>query len=484
MELKIMHSKQHKDKNDKSKTYTAKEKFVVGCKAISGVAVKELAKETNMSRQYIYTQKAAVMRHIDSLEAEPMGRKTIVVTELWRVREILSLALNCHSSIEGIWRHFEDVYGTRISIGYISGVLKKASKNAQEFDESIRLENICQGANDEIFQGDTPVLTGIDPVSTYIYLLAEAGDRTAESWQVFLEDRKDHGLNLKVSISDAGAGLMSGIPRVYPEVEIQPDTFHAMSPIGKEISKLERKAYAQISKEDELIRRSQGQRPQKKTIEQLEQIRSKVQEAVDIYDKLNILFGWLRMLLSFSGYSLEDAVDLMKFVLAEMEIIAKDFPVLMKEIDKFRKNLPALLSFIARLLRALDKSAKEYGIPPEAFRLMYEQLAFATNSETFQEIEYRLVLILMSDYDRAREEFWRILASVKKASGMVENLNGRIRPYMDIKRIVPTGFFVLLKVYFNTRRYRRSRNEDRVGKSPLELLMGTPQPGFFEAIGF
>lgn len=92
--------------------------------------------------------------------------------------------------------------------------------------------------------------------------------------------------------------------------------------------------------------------------------------------------------------------------------------------------------------------------------------------------------MLMYKYDLAREEFQKLLKKTHKASSLVENLNGRIRVYIEMKQIIPTHLFVLLKVYFNTRKYRRNRCQERVGKSPLELLKGEPQPDFLEALGF
>jgi hypothetical protein len=93
-------------------------------------------------------------------------------------------------------------------------------------------------------------------------------------------------------------------------------------------------------------------------------------------------------------------------------------------------------------------------------------------------------LMLGERYSETRGEFECLLKRTKKASSLVENLNGRIRVFIEVKRIIPTDFFVLLKVYFNTRRIKRSRCNERKGKSPLELLTGSPQPEFLEALGY
>ena len=460
-------------------------KFLAGCQAVGGKPVAEIANETGMSREYVYTQKANVLQYADGLDNSspevPMlglDRKTID-------RMILSLALDCQSPIDGIVRFFETVIVKKtVSAGYISVVIADAAKRARAFDDQIDLSGIRQGANDEIFQCGIPVLTGVDAESTYTYLLEEASDRSAETWAVYMDDRKDHGLNLEVSINDGGTGMMAGIPRVFPDAQIQADTFHAAYNMGKEISRLERKAHKFIKNEQALKDNLAGKKPRVKNKEILDGLQPKVADAIELYDILFILYTWFKELLSFSGYSMAETFDLATWVLREMDMLSADIPRLRGEIAKARKALPSLLSFIGRLERRMESTAQETGLPVEGFRLMYRQLSYAQGGLESNESLYRQVLVFGNRYDEARCEFERMLSSVKKASSLVENLNGRIRVFIEVKRVIPSRFFILLKVYFNTRRYKRSRCKERVGKSPLELLTGTSQPEFLEAIGY
>ena len=55
---------------------------------------------------------------------------------------------------------------------------------------------------------------------------------------------------------------------------------------------------------------------------------------------------------------------------------------------------------------------------------------------------------------------------------------------MNLKRIVPEKYFILLKVYFNTKKYHRSRILEQIGKSPLELMTGKEYPEFLEVLGY
>jgi hypothetical protein len=146
----------------------------------------------------------------------------------------------------------------------VQAQLKAASIKAREFDESIDLSGIDQMAIDEIFQCGKPILTGIDTISTYTFQLEEVSDRKADTWALFLSDKQDKGLNPKVSINDGGLGLMSAIPQIFPDAEIQADTFHALYDMGKEISKLEKKANKLISNEYKLMNKLEGKRSREK----------------------------------------------------------------------------------------------------------------------------------------------------------------------------------------------------------------------------
>jgi hypothetical protein len=50
------------------------------------------------------------------------------------------------------------------------------------------------GLHDELFQGATPVLAGVDAASTYCYLLAAEHRRDADTWGVHLLDAAAQGL--------------------------------------------------------------------------------------------------------------------------------------------------------------------------------------------------------------------------------------------------------------------------------------------------
>lgn len=457
---------------------------MLGCKALGGKSVSELSEETQISREWIYQQKRRIEEEAQSQDTREPGIMRIEVTERWLRRLVLSLALDCRGSAEGIQRTCSEVIGVHLSIGKISRIINEAAEKAQEFDEQVSLENIRQGANDEIFQGSEPVLTGIDLESSYLYLLEPVDDRSGETWELAMEDCRERGLELCVNVSDGGSGLQTGIPKAFPEISMQPDVFHALRPIGKEVAALERKAYQLIGNEAVLEQRVKEKCPRRKTQEKHVQVEEKARKAIQLYDVLAILFSWLAELVGFSGYSYEDTCMLAEWVLSEMESATPDRDDFHRRLHKFRRNLPQMLSFIKRMETGFKESALKNGYPVEAFSLFYRERICGARTWERSRIEYELGNLLCERYTEVREEFERILRSAKRASSMVENVNGRIRTYMNLKRIVPKKFFILMKVYFNTKKYRRSRILQRIGKSPIELLTGTEYPEFLECIGF
>ena len=73
---------------------------------------------------------------------------------------------------------------------------------------------------------------------------------------------------------------------------------------------------------------------------------------------------------------------------------------------------------------------------------------------------------------------------VVRASGMVENLDRRLRTYFFLRRQFGKDYLTLLQFFLNHRRYLRSEVPSRVGKSPAELLTGEPHAHWLELLGY
>ena len=65
-----------------------------------------------------------------------------------------------------------------------------------------------------------------------------------------------------------------------------------------------------------------------------------------------------------------------------------------------------------------------------------------------------------------------------------QNLNSRLRSYFFLRRQLSKDYLTLLQFFLNHRRYLRSEDPRRVGKSPAELLTGEPHAHWLELLGY
>ena len=148
-----------------------------------------------------------------------------------------------------------------------------------------------------------------------------------------------------------------------------------------------------------------------------------------------------------------------------MDSAAGEKKQLIAAIAKFRKAPPQILSFHDRLQKQLEIAAKAKGIPPDTFALMYQMRTPNPSSTEYYQLPHKVVQLLMNDYTMVKTEFEQSINYTKKASSLVENLNSRIQVYMNLKRVVPRNYFVLLKVYFNPKNIGEAENPSVRGKA-------------------
>lgn len=459
------------------------------------IAITEIANLFGVSRQAVYgniDRVEAIEAHIHALPDAPFN--CLMVTPKDIDKAILSLALDAHASLEGIQRVLTCIYGEEgyRCIGYISMLLNKAGAFAAEITKTIPLQSVTQAANDELFDAnDEPVLTGIDAESTYIYLIQPMNDRKGETWHLVMEQLKDLGLKLKVAISDAGSGLLKGIKAAFPNADIQIDVFHMLRDIGRSVYHFKENVLKKVADCYELEKAvSSSKSPwRKKTKEKKKWLAKRLAELpalVEDHDTLSCLYSWVHELVSFSGYDYKEVMELMDWLLDEMTVVVRRNSWAYKlgdEISRFRERLPATMLFLNRLFRDFNRSAKLMGLPEDAFRLLYRRLGVPKGSDAYIELT-RQVLDIIGPHrlDFAQKAHDRIVSCIKRASSMVENVNSRLRAYMNIKKHVSSNFYSLIQLYLNTKKYRRSRVDSRKGHSPVELLTGKPWPDFIDLL--
>ena len=406
----------------------------------------------------------------------------IVVTDGFIRRCVLALSYYCRTPIERIVMFFDRVIGIHVSKGKIEEIRKEARKKAQEYERTIPLDHIEYVAIDEIFQGDQPILTGIDLQSGYAFALEPAKDRSGSSWEKSLAEKKSHGLQPKTIVSDGGSGLRSGAERVFPGYARQLDVFHSLRDMSRIVRKQERHVMQQLKRTYDLEKKIKAWRYTGKEFLEYSWRRDSIDKELKTYDSLDILYGWLQEHLGFTGYGYTASAKICSWILDEMAALYPEEHKFQSFLKQFRMRLPELLQFLRKLQEEMEHAAVIFDVESHAFRLMYRQQTYPSNSKEFTWIENRLRHLFRDQLSEARATLADIQQKCYRASSMVENLNSRIRPFVDEKRRVFKEDFSMIRFFLNTMKPFRSRKYERKGKSALERLIGMECPDFLDIV--
>ena len=196
----------------------------------SSETVSSLATRHGVSRKFVYQQTPKARAALDDAFASATPDSAVLfelaVSKAWLRQIIVALALIGRSSYRGIVEFLRDLLGITISIGCVHDVLQAAARQASAINQGQDLSGIRVGLHDEIFQGATPVLAGVDAASTYCYLLAAEDRRDADTWGVHLLDAAERGLRPDHTIADAGQGLRAGQEVAWGDTPCHGDVFH------------------------------------------------------------------------------------------------------------------------------------------------------------------------------------------------------------------------------------------------------------------
>ncbi len=342
--------------------------------------------------------------------------------------------------------------------------------------------------SDEIFAIQAPILVTIDARSTTILNLELASDRSAETWQAHFEALENHQFFSLGMASDRGTGLVAGYQAACDRALWVADYFHELRDLFALRHQLERKAYAAIAQEDDAARTfatAKSEAHLQKRLHQYETAHEACEQAITLYDQLDLLLHLLREALHLC--SPQGKLRTHQNVRSELTLLldmleALDCAAITKTLTPIRKHIDDLLGpfqqadGIAAELRAV--------VPPDALDflvLAWHHDHFSSQSGSKQKgyhhRERDLCLacaagLLGDAFETRKALVFDKLDSIVRASSLVEMVNSLLRPYLNsCKGQITQETFNLIMFYHNHRRYKSGK---RQGQAPIELLTSKP----------
>ncbi len=454
--------------------------------------VSDLAVRHGVSRKFVYgqTHKAAAALDDAFLSATPDDEVLfeVAVTKAWLHQVIVGLTLICRSSYRGVVEFLRDLLGLSISVGSVHSVLEAATLQAGAINRDQDLSRIRVGLHDEIFQGATPVLAGVDAASTYCYLLTAEERRDADTWGVHLLDAAQQGLDPDYTIADAGQGLRAGQRAAWGDTPCHGDVFHIQRQCEGLATTLQHLAKGATSRRQTLQAKTgrAGQRgPDDELATQLALARQAETQAHGLARDIRTLTQWLNQdVLALAGPALAIRRELFDFIVEEL---ARREPGDARRIRPVRVALQnqrdTLLAFAGALDAKLADIAQAHGIAEPLVREACVLHRSPTTSPAYWQGWNRLRAQTGGKFHTLFAAVSRAMADTPRSSSLVGNLNSRLRPYFTLRRHLGGSYLDLLRFFLNHRRVLRSRRAERQGKSPRELMTGQGHPHWLTLLG-
>ena len=455
--------------------------------------ITQLAQEHEVSRKFIYTQMAKAEVALDDCFAKPSADDevlfTLRVTREWMRALILDVILNGHSSMRGVQQLVADLLPTHVSLGTIHNVVREAAQQARAINAQEDLSAIRVGAHDEIFQAGHPVLAGADARSTYCYLLAQEQGRGETEWGAHLLDLSAKGLQLAYTLADLGPGLRAGQALAWQAVPCHGDVFHVEREVSQVAVYLENRAWgamAATQKVSAKMQRAKKHHQGHHFTTALRMARETEATAVQLADDVACLTRWLQQdVLSLAGPNLTTRRELFDWIVAELRRREGLAPHRLGPLcGLLAHHRDVILGFVSEVDRALAAVAQEQQVAETTVQALCQLEGIPVENAMRGPREAELRQQLGARFYPLQQAVQGALATVVRASSIIENLNSRLRSYFFLRRELGPEYLDLLRFFLNHHQFQRSRRADRAGRSPIEILTGQTHPHWLAVLGY
>lgn len=472
----------------------------IGIHAIGGYTpISHVADRYGVSRKFVYQQKEKALAGIAQAFSKPAsndGEKVlfyIPVTKQWLCQVVLALIFICRASYQGVAEFFRDIFDSSISKGTIHNIVHQHLETAKEINQQQDLSNVYEGLHDEIYQAGDPVLVGCCGRSTYCYLLSLVESCDANSWGVHLLDLKEkQGLTPDLTVIDGGKAARCGQKEAWPDVPAHGDTFHALKPFLELVAYLENRALDALKTVDDLSQKVNGRRGKWKDIdnrmplyEKLLKAENASEAALTLANDIRTLYKWLKNdILALVGPSYAVRQELLIFIIEELharEGLHHKITPIRTYLENHKDNILEFMHIMEARFYAIAQTSE---VSLAYVLAMYELQDLPSSNQKRWQRHAELRNALGAKFYLIESLVNEVLKNTRRANSLVENVNSRLRTYFTLRRELGNEYLHFLQFFLNHRRFMRSECEERIGKSPAELLTGTQHKHWLEMLGF
>ena len=171
-------------------------------------------------------------------------------------------------------------------------------------------------------------------------------------------------------------------------------------------------------------------------------------------------------------------------MLEELSAVASASHRIQALVKSLRKQKEALLTASHVLNREFQVIASRHSITAQDVWDVCYVARYDIQTLNYHTKADELASRLGPCFEQIEDEVLGVIAATPCCSSMVENFNSRLRPYLDARKQVTPKCLDLTRFYLNHQVFLRSQHDYMRGKTPAEVLTGTPHPNWLEMLGF
>jgi len=454
--------------------------------------ITQAANDYDTSRKFIEQQRDKALAGIENnfKEQESDVLFYLPINKAWIHQLVLALAMFCKASYRNIIAILDYLFDYKMAIGTVFNIINQASVNAEKINNAQDLSNIKEAAIDEMFLNNSPILTGVDLYSTYCFLLKDEDDREGETWEKHLVVLKDQGLNPDKFIADFGSGLRLGLNLSYEDTPCHGDVFHVLFDLKKLSLYFRNRVKSRKTLVDKLLAKLGKATKKEKNIElekQLEIAEKDKEKFMFLSCNISILVDWMAHdVLSIAGGSPESRSMLYDYIISELKLLEELHPHKIKATRTTLENRKDnILAFTLDMDKEFENIAEQFkGSKEDLWYLCELHRCERFSAKYYNRSEEIKKKLGMKDYIILMGLVGQVINTTTRASSLVENLNGRIRPFCNLRKQMGDRFTELLKFFLNHNQLTCSRKKERKNKTPAAILNKQEHAPWLEMLGF
>ena len=456
--------------------------------------ISQIAKNNKVSRKFIYHQHAKAIHAVnDAFETQNEPVEKIIfslpVTARWLCQLILCLVLHCRGNYRGIQKTLRDAFDYDMSIGKIHNIILDAKIKAHKINMHQDLSSIKLAAQDELFHHNKPAIAGVDIPSLYCYLLSYEDHRDADTWGIHLLDLQKQGFNPTRVIADDAGGLRAAHQLVFPDIPCDADHFHiikALMDMRRYFRNRLKTAITNANTLEQKLAKAKISHKIQNYSEQINIAKKEKQHMHYLSQSIDTLVNWMQHdVLNKPGSAPEIRHELFDFILSEFKQLAQQHPHRIQEVCTTLENQKhLLLAFTGVLNEKFKLIADQFKCPLVKIWQMCELQRCQHSSDAYAVRSLPLQDYFQNKFDEVEDAVFQALDATERTSSIIENLNSRLSSYFFLRREIGHGYLDLLRFYFNHVPFQRSAKEERIKKSPAEILNKRSHPHWLEMLGY